>query len=88
VNFSKTPIALKEHLVYSDMDGSLFHFIIENSTFVDASKIPPEVTVGLVETNVFRTELIFTGFVCRTGMFGNLCESGVKHHKPTKRPRI
>jgi hypothetical protein len=43
VNFSKTPIALKEHLVYSDMDGSLFHFIIENSTFVDASKIPPEV---------------------------------------------
>lgn len=43
VNFSKTPTALREHLVYSDMDGSLFHFIIENSTFVDASKIPPEV---------------------------------------------
>jgi len=45
VNFSKTTTVPREHLVYSDMDGSLFHFIIENNTFVDASKIPPEVRI-------------------------------------------
>ncbi|CAG2205677.1 WDR11 [Mytilus edulis] len=44
---SKSPTQ-REHLVYSDMDGSLYHFIIENNTFVDASKIPPEIAVFII----------------------------------------
>ncbi|XP_052100859.1 WD repeat-containing protein 11-like [Mytilus californianus] len=53
--------AQREHLVYSDMDGSLYHFIIENNTFVDASKIPPETNIGTIKCIAWKGDNIVFG---------------------------
>ncbi|KAH3790799.1 hypothetical protein DPMN_169006 [Dreissena polymorpha] len=36
-------ISVKEHFVFTDSDGILYHFLVEGNSFTDASKIPPEV---------------------------------------------
>ena len=36
-------LTVKEHFVYTDSDGTLYHFLVEGNSFQDASKIPPEV---------------------------------------------
>lgn len=51
----------REHLVYSDIEGSLFHFIIENNTFVDASKIPPETNIGTIKCIAWKGDNIIFG---------------------------
>lgn len=34
---------VKEHFVYTDPEGTLYHFVVEGSGFSDASRVPPEV---------------------------------------------
>lgn len=36
-------LTVKEHFVYTDAEGILYHFLVEGNVFTDASKIPPEV---------------------------------------------
>ena len=38
-------LTVKEHFVYTDAEGILYHFLVEGNVFTDASKIPPEVRV-------------------------------------------
>ena len=38
-----TKLSVKEHFVYTDSEGALYHFLVEGSGFLDASRIPPEV---------------------------------------------
>lgn len=34
----------KEHLVFTDQESTLYHFVIEGSTITDVSKLPVEVS--------------------------------------------
>jgi hypothetical protein len=46
---------------------------IKQGSFIQQTQyFIPDSRSGGMETNVFWTELIFTGFVLRTSMFGNL----------------
>ena len=36
-------MTVKEHFVYTDSEGTLYHFVVEGSGFADASRVPAEV---------------------------------------------
>ena len=46
---SKTSLLMgvqaREHFVFTDQDGLLYHFIVEGNMIKDGSKIPPDVSV-------------------------------------------
>ena len=37
-------VTVREHFVFTDSDGLLYHFIVEGSLIKDGSKIPPDVS--------------------------------------------
>ena len=36
-------VTAREHFVFTDQDGLLYHFIVEGNMIKDGSKIPPDV---------------------------------------------
>ena len=34
----------KEHLVFTDVDGTVFHYVVEGISLKDGTKVPPEVS--------------------------------------------
>ena len=36
---------MKEHLVFTDTDGTVYHYVVEGTSLKDGSKVPPEVSV-------------------------------------------
>lgn len=46
--------ATREHLVFCDFDSILYHFSVENNTFHDGIKIPPENLVASVTSLAFK----------------------------------
>lgn len=38
-------MTVKEHFVYTDSEGTLYHFVVEGTGFADASRVPAEVSV-------------------------------------------
>ena len=41
-------MTVKEHFVYTDMDGILYHFQVEGTGFADASRVPAEVCAYVI----------------------------------------
>ena len=35
---------MKEHLVFTDTDGTVYHYVVEGTSLKDGSKVPPEVS--------------------------------------------
>ncbi len=38
-------VSAREHFVFTDQDGLLYHFIVEGNMIKDGSKIPPDVSI-------------------------------------------
>ncbi|KAL5022239.1 hypothetical protein ScPMuIL_001394 [Solemya velum] len=53
----------KEHFVYTDSDGTLYHFVVEGNGFTDATKIPPESGMGTITWIAWKNDNIAFGDV-------------------------
>ncbi|XP_053406773.1 WD repeat-containing protein 11-like [Mercenaria mercenaria] len=56
-----TKLTVKEHFVYTDSDGTLYHFLVEGNSFTDASKIPPESGMGSVTWLAWKGDYLAFG---------------------------
>ena len=54
-------ILTKEHFIYTDSDGNLYHFAVEGSGFVDASKIPSESGMGTITWVAWKADFLVFG---------------------------
>ena len=44
--FSTQPLVAKEHFVFTDPDGQLYHFSVEGNAIRDGTKVPAESSLG------------------------------------------
>ena len=44
--FSNQPLVAKEHFVFTDSDGQLYHFSVEGNAIRDGTKVPAESSLG------------------------------------------
>ncbi|KAK3585480.1 hypothetical protein CHS0354_003328 [Potamilus streckersoni] len=51
----------KEHFVFTDSEGALYHFIVEGSGFTSASKIPPENGLGTITWLSWKNDYLVFG---------------------------
>ncbi|BET01493.1 WD repeat domain 11 [Nesidiocoris tenuis] len=51
-------ILVKEHLVFSDYEGHIFHFSVDEDCLKDGIKIPPEAGVNAVNSIAFKSNKI------------------------------
>lgn len=54
-------LSVKEHFLYTDSDGTLYHFLVEGNSFTDASKIPPESGMGSVTWLTWKGDYLAFG---------------------------
>ncbi|KAL3863810.1 hypothetical protein ACJMK2_005541 [Sinanodonta woodiana] len=71
---SQEKITLKEHFVFTDSEGALYHFLVEGSSFSDASKIPPENGIGPITWLTWKNDYLVFG-----DADGQLCVWDLKH---------
>ncbi|XP_070541595.1 WD repeat-containing protein 11-like isoform X2 [Ptychodera flava] len=57
------PINVKEHFVFTDTNGLLYHFFVEGNTIKDGAKIPPEGGMGSVTCIAWKADTIVLGDV-------------------------
>ncbi|UYV81446.1 WDR11 [Cordylochernes scorpioides] len=57
----KTSVLNKEHFVVTDVEGQLYHFIIEGNVIHTGSFIPPEAGMGSITSLVWKTDQIVMG---------------------------
>ncbi|XP_013381759.1 WD repeat-containing protein 11 isoform X1 [Lingula anatina] len=53
----------REHFVFTDADGLLYHFIVEGSIIKDGSKIPPENGMGSITSLAWKSDTMVMGDV-------------------------
>ena len=58
---SQPALLAKEHFIYTDSDGTLYHFAVEGSSFVDASKIPSESGMGTITWVAWKADFLVFG---------------------------
>ena len=58
---SQPNILAKEHFIYTDSDGTLYHFAVEGNGFVDASKIPSESGMGTITWVAWKADYLVFG---------------------------
>ena len=64
INGTNEPVSnilTKEHFIYTDSDGSLYHFAVEGNGFVDASKIPSESGMGTITWVAWKADFLVFG---------------------------
>uniref|UniRef100_A0A8W8IK44 WDR11 TPR domain-containing protein n=1 Tax=Magallana gigas TaxID=29159 RepID=A0A8W8IK44_MAGGI len=54
-------LMVKEHFVYTDPEGTLYHFVVEGSGFSDASRVPPESGMGTITWIAWKGDFILFG---------------------------
>ncbi|WAR21719.1 WDR11-like protein [Mya arenaria] len=54
-------LSVKEHFVYTDADGILYHFLVEGNSFTDASKIPPESGMSSITWLAWKGDFLLFG---------------------------
>ena len=54
---SITPLVAKEHFVFTDPEGQLYHFSVEGNTIKDGTKVPAETSLGKMSQKTRREEL-------------------------------
>lgn len=59
----KPPSKSKEHLVFTDNDGTVYHYVVEGTSLKDGSKVPPETGMGVVSCITWKTDMLVLGDV-------------------------
>ncbi|OWF51700.1 WD repeat-containing protein 11-like isoform X2 [Mizuhopecten yessoensis] len=54
-------VTLKEHFVFTDGEGNVYHFVVEGTSFIDATKIPAESGLGSISCIAWKGECITFG---------------------------
>ncbi|XP_078310578.1 WD repeat-containing protein 11-like [Crassostrea virginica] len=54
-------MTVKEHFVYTDSEGTLYHFVVEGSGFADASRVPAESGMGTITWIAWKGDFILFG---------------------------
>ena len=54
----KTSVATREHFVFTDVNGLLYHFIVEGNIIKDGSKIPPDGSMGSITCIAWKAETL------------------------------
>jgi len=54
----KPSIAVREHFVFTDVNGLLYHFIVEGNLIKDGSKIPPDGNMGSITCIAWKAETL------------------------------
>ncbi|XP_077868471.1 WD repeat-containing protein 11 [Saccoglossus kowalevskii] len=57
------PLTVKEHFVFTDGNGLLYHFFVEGNIIKDGAKIPPESGMGSVTCIAWKGDTIVLGDV-------------------------
>ncbi|XP_077991912.1 WD repeat-containing protein 11-like isoform X2 [Glandiceps talaboti] len=57
------PLNVKEHFVFTDTNGLLYHFFVEGNIIKDGAKIPPESGMGSVTCIAWKGDTIVLGDV-------------------------
>ena len=58
---SQPAVHAKEHFIYTDSDGTLYHFAVEGSSFAEASKIPSESGMGTITWVAWKADFLVFG---------------------------
>ena len=61
------PTSFKEHFVFTDTSGLLYHYIVEGSMIKEGSKIPPDASMGSISGIAWKSETLVL-----TDMDGNM----------------
>ncbi|XP_047128065.1 WD repeat-containing protein 11 isoform X1 [Hydra vulgaris] len=56
-------IHLKEHLVFCDSEGTIYHYVIEGTSLKDGSKVPPEAGMSAISSIVWKCGMLVLGDV-------------------------
>ncbi|XP_056005072.1 WD repeat-containing protein 11-like [Ostrea edulis] len=54
-------MTVKEHFVYTDSEGTLYHFVVEGTGFADASRVPAESGMGTITWIAWKGDFILFG---------------------------
>ncbi|XP_062608661.1 WD repeat-containing protein 11-like isoform X2 [Saccostrea cucullata] len=54
-------MSVKEHFVYTDSEGTLYHFVVEGTGFADASRVPAESGMGTITWIAWKGDFILFG---------------------------
>lgn len=54
----KSALPIKEHIVFTDTNGQLYHFTIEGNIVRDGSRIPPDAGMGSITAIVWKADKI------------------------------
>ena len=58
---STTDLVAKEHFVFTDPDGQLYHFSVEGNTIKDGTKVPAEASLATITCIAWKSDLIVRG---------------------------
>ncbi|XP_074640587.1 WD repeat-containing protein 11-like isoform X2 [Tubulanus polymorphus] len=56
-------VSAREHFVFTDSDGLLYHFIVEGNMIKDGSKIPPDGGMGSITSIAWKGDMMVLGDV-------------------------
>eukprot|EP00058_Branchiostoma_floridae_P022847 XP_002608337.1 hypothetical protein BRAFLDRAFT_126223 [Branchiostoma floridae] len=56
-------LTVREHFVFTDSDGQLYHFMVEGNIVKDGSKIPPDGTMGAITCIAWKGDTMVLGDV-------------------------
>ena len=58
-NKASQSVTAREHFVFTDANGLLYHFIVEGNLIKDGSKIPPDVSIQVLTPLLLSIFLFF-----------------------------
>jgi len=58
---TKTNSKTKEHLVFTDSDGTVYHYVVEGPSLRDGSKVPPEAGMSTISYIAWKTDILVLG---------------------------
>ncbi|CAB4007520.1 WD repeat-containing 11, partial [Paramuricea clavata] len=56
-----TPVWLKEHFIFTNTDGMLFHYFVEGTSVKDSSKVPPDGSMGNITSIAWKGDTVILG---------------------------
>lgn len=82
----------KEHLVFTDQESTLYHFVIEGSTFTDVSKIPVESGLSVITSLAWKNDHLafgdMDGILCIWDLKGRISRTVSTHRSVIKKIRF
>ncbi|XP_028681437.2 WD repeat-containing protein 11 [Erpetoichthys calabaricus] len=85
-------ISAREHFVFTDTDGQVYHFTVEGTSVKDGARIPPDGSMGSITCIVWKGDVLVLGDVDGNLNFwdlkGRLTRGIPTHRGPIKRTRF